>query len=237
MGAGGTGGNSAPHVPPGGRVKSSADFDATLKDARNLMNELNKAPSLPGRSEATYPSSHGYSRRSQHASPKYSGAAPGSGSRSRGHRSKTSAPLSPRQPGSARAARSPHRPTSLRSREGAQSHNIGLGRPSSKHGGMPRRPSSRRAAHSHGVEPRSILEMQIQDPARDAYYGAADDESAELPLRPASKGQRRPTSMRSYGNSGGPRPRSKGGPRSIGQDRHPVEGGRGGASVGQELLV
>lgn len=97
---------------------------------------------------------------------------------------------------------------------------------------MPRRPSSRRAGHSQGVEPRSILEVQIQDPARDAYYGAGDDESAELPLRPASKGSRRPTSMRGYGNSGGGRPRSKGVPRSGGQDRQMHEGG-----VGNEVLV
>ena len=232
---------------PGGQAKTSADFDATLKDARNLMNELNKAPSLPHGTthpnDVTYPidkpsgshSSNGhYSRRSK------SGLV--------GHHSHSSHSSSYHQ----QVPKSPHRsrkaPTGglgppshghghRHSASGSRGHGSGGGsaRHSSAYGAAPapnssgagtptsRRSSRRSAAHTSDgtTRPPSILEMPIQDPARDAYYGAAVDPEEKLSPTAASrssgkKSSRRPSSQRATTANnrrdvfGSMQPRSKG---------------------------
>lgn len=222
----GTHGSSAGAGPNGLRNgKASADFDATLKDARNLMNELNKAPSLP-----------------QHRSDGPGGTAglPRAKDSDKSHsssyrRSKASAGASGHVP------RSPHRSGSGRrsgGTSGSHSRSAASGHVHAQ-AVAPTAPSARRPSRRSGQSqpldamasaaaavlspapggqqrPRSILETPIQDPARDAYYGAgeAEDQQALSPgARALRKASRRPSSQRLTSGQrtySGPRPRSKG---------------------------
>eukprot|EP00892_Ulva_mutabilis_P011554 jgi/Ulvmu1/8771/UM048_0026.1 len=220
----GTHGSSAGAGPTGVRNgKASADFDATLKDARNLMHELNKAPSLQqhrseslsgaGLPRVTKDADKAHSssyRRSKSGTTGASGHVPRSPHRSNsGRRSGTSGshsrPVAPphAQAQAVASTASSARRSSRRSGQGQPIDSIAAA------AGVPPAPPTQQ-------RPRSILETPIQDPARDAYYGAgeAEDQTLTSPsARGLRKANRRPSSQRLTSANrtySGPRPRSKG---------------------------
>lgn len=238
-------GASSSNVPRQG-AKASADFDATLKDARNLMNELNKAPSLPHGTNQQHPSDVTYPPEkpsgSTHSSNSYrrskSGLV-GHSSHSHSYHGRQPVPKSPHRsrkattgglgPPSHGHGHSRHSTTggsrghaSGGSARHSGSYDAGPAPNSQSGAGTPTsRRSSRRQSAAHTSDgttrPPSILEMPIQDPARDAYYGAAIDPEEKLSPTAASrsgkKGSRRPASQRTTASNrsfGSMQPRSKG---------------------------
>lgn len=232
----GTHGSSAGAGPAGIRngTKASVDFDATLKDARNLMNELNKAPSLPQHRQDSH-GTGGLPRVTKDGHGSHDkGAAGGSYKRSKGSGGAGT---------SGHVPRSPHRSGSGRRSGGGGASGSHSRSTASAHAqaqavastaSSARRPS-RRSGQSQPIDamaaaaaatpppaptgqqrPRSILETPIQDAARDAYYGAGEPEepAAVSPSgRALRKPARRPSSQRLTSGQrtySGPRPRSKG---------------------------
>lgn len=182
------------------------------------MHELNKAPSLQHRSD-----SHGAA-----GLPRATKEGADKAHSSSYRRSKSSATGA-----SGHVPRSPHRSGSGRRSGTSGSHSRPVAPPQAQAvastASSARRPS-RRSGQSQPIEamaaaapaptgqqrPRSILETPIQDPARDAYYGAGEAEDQQMAspsARGLRKSSRRPSSQRltsAQRTYSGPRPRSKG---------------------------
>lgn len=190
------------------------------------MNELNKAPSLPQHRSDGPGGTAGLPRAAKDADKSHSS----SYKRSKGSTGASGhVPRSPHRSGSGR--RGGTAGSHSRSAASGQVHAQAVASTASS----TRRPS-RRSGQSQPLDamasaavaavvppapggqqrPRSILETPIQDPARDAYYGAgeAEDQQALSPgARALRKSSRRPSSQRLTSGQrtySGPRPRSKG---------------------------
>lgn len=231
-------GASSSNVQRPGAAKASADFDATLKDARNLMNELNKAPSLPHGTTSPQPldTTHPPEKISAHSSNGYRRSKSGLvGNSSHSSHQHNQVPKSPHRSRKATTGGLGSHGHSRHSTTGSRGHGssssarhsssyTAVPAPNSQSGaGTPTsRRSSRRQSAAHTSDgttrPPSILEMPIQDPARDAYYGGAIDPEEKLSPTAASrssgkKGSRRPASQRTSTSNrsfGSQQPRSKG---------------------------
>jgi hypothetical protein len=183
MAAGQSGSNGA-HTQ-GHRSQSqkhkASDLDSVVKDAKNLMNELNKAPPLSSL-EATQAQANGMLGKEQGAFDAAvdiltaDQAAVTPSRRSRANR---------RIKSQVGAAASYH--SQSNGSAGGHGHRGG-GTPRSARGTRSTRSGRSNPAYENTPLPRSILEQPIADPARDAYYGGGTtDDDAGITLSRAKK--------------------------------------------------
>lgn len=219
MAAGASGSNHPPANAQGRNGKHRpADLDAVVKDAKNLMNELSKAPALSSFEAAQAQAARDGSE--QHtfddAVDMLTGKAVTPSRRKERYRriksqnSVGSGHSAPRSSNSAYRASA----GTPRSARGPNSRSMRSGRTA--------------AAYENIPLPRSILEQPIADAARDAYYGGLDDESAALtPTRKGRSakgdGPRSSRSKRSTRPRTGPHSRHSVTPRG-GSQRSPSNG-------------
>jgi hypothetical protein len=211
MGAnGGVAQNGAAQQMRGPISAKGADLDAVVKDAQNLMNELNLAPALSSKEEAAaaaaaamYGGGGGTKGTFDTAVELLAAGANGDG----GAETPTGGASTPGRRGGSRSHR-----RGLQSASSTRSHGH------SRQTATPRTNSkSRSRGPAGGYEgvplPCSILEQPIQDPVRDAYYGGGDDDvQVSTPSR-AKRGKR-------SGNEPGPRSLSRHSKRSVQSGRH-----------------
>jgi hypothetical protein len=160
-----------------------ADLDAVVKDAQNLMNELNRAPPLSSKEEAAAAAAANAMYRSGSA---------------QGNKGAFDAAVDMLTAGDHGEADTPTGGTGTPGRRGgSRSHRRGLHSSSStrnhRQTATPRTSSKLRArgqargGFDGAPLPPSILEQPIQDAAHDAYYGGAADEEVQVSTPNRSK--------------------------------------------------
>jgi hypothetical protein len=208
------GGNSNAATAPvvqHGRVVKTSDFDAVFKDARNLIQELTKAPSLPhagmagadaaaaGGGGAPPPDAQLFNAAVDMIAREQAAADPASAAVT------AAAAAAVRQPTQGHAGSAYYRPRAPTSTGTRLSHAT-IRPPTSVRSTTDRpRPRTESAASNHGHSRRQqhILERPMDDPARDAYYGGTVDMDEPYPSAPRTPGGK--ARVKSSRTSGGPR--------------------------------